>query len=848
MLADKLFKLPSFQRQFDAILTISAAQSINDLQWQIEKQTLLNIIDWNNVLSIGSVLSYSTDHQHLDAALRIAQTCLTTISTDGIQRNAATILLDNLTNNLAIKLALDRQYIQSTYEENYPFSFKLQSIHSRLENSVLINGHVVNLNKFQRAVFDAYQQNDIISISAPTSSGKSFILCNIILQELVQGKKNIAYVVPTRALISQVETDIRELIQKNELSDVNVSTVPQWDPGLSLQSNVFVFTQERLHWFLIDNADVSIDAIFVDEAQKIEDGNRGILLQQKIEDVIDRNPGVKVYFSSPFTENPEILYENINVQGRSDKVNTQFVSVNQNLIYLRQRPRIPQQWEATLILANKELSLGSLKLKDRPTSEIKKVVYICHAFSDTGNLIYTNGAAEAEKTALVLFDLLDPGVVSHSVIELIKLVRQTIHREYALAKVLAKGIAFHYGNMPLLIRQEIEALFKAGDIKYLVCTSTLLEGVNLPAKNIFIRKPTRGRNKPLNPNDFWNLAGRAGRWGKEFSGNIVCIEPSSWNIPPSPNKSKQRIQRATDRIQREGKEMIDYITADTPREVANTRQDLEFGFGYYYTRYLEGKLPDNNAFFNQLGNLFQELQPRIQVPEYIIRRNPGISPIAQQELLDFFNDKSGEIEELVPVYPEDDNAVKDYIQLVGRIGKTLSAYPAALNHARAILLTNWMSGKPLSYLISTTYNWYQSKDKYKNVKKLPLVIREVMDDVENFVRFRFAKDSSCYVDILRYYLELHQHQALLGQIPQLSLWLEFGVSQKTHLSLLSLGLTRNTVIELSQFITNSQMDKDECLRWLNAQDINQFSFSPIINADIAKLITSADTSDNAKSQ
>ena len=44
--------------------------------------------------------------------------------------------------------------------------------------------------------------------------------------------------------------------------------------------------------------------------------------------------------------------------------------------------------------------------------------------------------------------------------------------------------------------------------QYLVCTSTLLEGVNLPAKSIIIRKPTRGQGNPLNQNDFWNLAGR----------------------------------------------------------------------------------------------------------------------------------------------------------------------------------------------------------------------------------------------------------------------------------------------------------------------------------------------------
>ena len=30
--------------------------------------------------------------------------------------------------------------------------------------------------------------------------------------------------------------------------------------------------------------------------------------------------------------------------------------------------------------------------------------------------------------------------------------------------------------------------------------------------------------------DFWNLAGRAGRQGKEFQGNIICIDTEHTNV------------------------------------------------------------------------------------------------------------------------------------------------------------------------------------------------------------------------------------------------------------------------------------------------------------------------------
>ena len=69
------------------------------------------------------------------------------------------------------------------------------------------------------------------------------------------------------------------------------------------KSNIFVFTQERLHWFLVNNSEthIPIDLLIIDEAHKIEDGNRGILLQQKLEELISENEHIKVYFSSPFT-------------------------------------------------------------------------------------------------------------------------------------------------------------------------------------------------------------------------------------------------------------------------------------------------------------------------------------------------------------------------------------------------------------------------------------------------------------------------------------------------------------------------------------------------------------------
>jgi replicative superfamily II helicase len=57
--------------------------------------------------------------------------------------------------------------------------------------------------------------------------------------------------------------------------------------------------------------------------------------------------------------------------------------------------------------------------------------------------------------------------------------------------------------MPSIIRNGIEFFFKRGDIRFIVCTSTL-QGVNLPAKHLILENPHSG-DEPMSRADFLNL-------------------------------------------------------------------------------------------------------------------------------------------------------------------------------------------------------------------------------------------------------------------------------------------------------------------------------------------------------
>ena len=73
-------------------------------------------------------------------------------------------------------------------------------------------------------------------------------------------------------------------------------------------------------------------------------------------------------------------------------------------------------------------------------------------------------------------------------------IRQEIHQKCFLADLVLKGVAYHVGYLPASIRLRIERSFENGDIKTIFCTSTLVEGVNLPADNLFITNYKNGNS------------------------------------------------------------------------------------------------------------------------------------------------------------------------------------------------------------------------------------------------------------------------------------------------------------------------------------------------------------------
>jgi replicative superfamily II helicase len=104
--------------------------------------------------------------------------------------------------------------------------------------------------------------------------------------------------------------------------------------------------------------------------------------------------------------------------------------------------------------------------------------------------------------------------------------------DHPLTQGLHYGVGLHYGALPDPVRQAVEDDFRSGDIKILVSTNTLGQGVNMPVKTAIIYSLERAYwdeeseervSQFVKKRDFWNICGRAGRAGKETEGQIIFV-------------------------------------------------------------------------------------------------------------------------------------------------------------------------------------------------------------------------------------------------------------------------------------------------------------------------------------
>ncbi|HET6409602.1 MAG TPA: DEAD/DEAH box helicase, partial [Chthoniobacteraceae bacterium] len=371
-------------------------------------------IDWHRLLFAGSILARSEARAHQETALRIATGAVTLTDTQTV-RDAGAVLLDKLSNFRAVALANYRKLLKSDLEGRLGLGLRMEFQRRQLDHSVLVdsNGSWLQVNDFQQRFWNNANSNDWLSASAPTASGKTFLVLQWLINHMRSADARVSvYLAPTRALVSEIESNLSLLLGKG--AEIEISSLPlreKYDAARAGGNKlVLIFTQERLHLLanaLVDN--VHVDLLIVDEAQKIGDNQRGVILQDAIERLQRPNSNLKVVFISPATQNPEELLADAPVTAKTAAVDSDSPTVIQNLIVAEQVARKPKLWSLSMRQGGASQPIGVLQLGSSPGTLTKKLAFIAAAVGERGGtLVYANRAGDAEDVAALIAQLIPP--------------------------------------------------------------------------------------------------------------------------------------------------------------------------------------------------------------------------------------------------------------------------------------------------------------------------------------------------------------------------------------------------------------------------------------------------------
>lgn len=336
----------------------------------------------------------------------------------------------------------------------------------------------------QAKVYFRLLDGESVILSAPTSFGKSAIL-----DALVASRRwdNFVVIVPTVALIDEVRRRLTAFSKSYRL--VTHPTQP------SGERNIYILTQER---FLDLPSVPQVDFFMIDEFYKLcstgADDQRMSLLNIAWKQL--RSTGAQYYLAGP---NVDRLAHSLDEGLRQSLVVSRFQTVAVDVEY------------------RGNVADGQI---------LDDMCQLWPGLQGT-TLVFVSSPSRAERVAVQVAGfpaVLEPTCFARRVAEWLS---ANYHPEWRVVQALRSGVAIHTGPMPRSLQRVMIRLFGQDSVSVLVCTSTLIEGVNTSAKNVIVYDK-KINNEQIDYFTFSNVRGRAGRMSRHFLGRVI-----SYMDPPA---------------------------------------------------------------------------------------------------------------------------------------------------------------------------------------------------------------------------------------------------------------------------------------------------------------------------
>ncbi len=348
----------------------------------------------------------------------------------------------------------------------------------------------LRFHSLQLIVYRQIMEGRNVVLSATTSVGKSMIIDAVVSSNKF---RRIVVIVPTIALIDETRKRLTARFSETHRIITHASQVST--PGAP---TIYVLTQERV----LSRGDLqNIDWFVVDEFYKLDiradlagGADRAVDLNLAFHKLA--SSGAKFYLIGPHVDG---------VKGIASKYQHVF---------------IPSQF-STVALDIEHFNLP--RDGEKRGDKLKAIV----GENRGPTLIYCQSPKKCAEVAQLLINA-EMRSLTKITEDAISWLEREFLEEWIITDALRRGIGIHHGNVPRSLQQYMIRAFSDRKLSIIICTSTLIEGINTVAENVIVYD-RRVKTSTIDYFSFRNVAGRAGRMGQWFIGKVFVLED-----PPEP--------------------------------------------------------------------------------------------------------------------------------------------------------------------------------------------------------------------------------------------------------------------------------------------------------------------------
>lgn len=557
----------------------------------------------------------------------------------------------------AIMVDEDFNYDTNQFSSFDSFISQLSTAVFQYKNEIIIKGNTFLLTDFQKDIWDKCSNSDFVGISAPTSAGKSFVIILKAIENILKSGGNVVYVVPTLSLISQVTRDFHQSLKNFEINNYEILTSYNQD---NTTNKIYVLTPERAisAYSEEDKPFGNVNTFIVDEIQNIErienkkDERAKILFDSLVELSFSYSPNL-IIFSGPRVSGLKDMgfdifeEENtIEIQTNSSPVASFTYSIFKKgkKYYFKQYTQIYNQSSSIEIENTDFIKIGGKQYNEAYFDYLASIINSLG--ENNKNVIFAPSSGSARKIAVNLINRLDSQIEEKGRLSsLIEYISATVHPKYDLISTLKNKIAYHHGKVPLHIRNILEYSINEKMIDNIVCTTTLMQGVNLPAQNVVMRngylstKKINGEMPELTNYEISNLRGRAGRLLKDIIGRTYVLDENAFKKEATQHTlfqdENKPLKSGYGNIFEKHKQKINVSIFNNKSISSESNEEFQFLITYIRNTILKHKENSykrlNSVGINyseeQTKQIYNELTKSISVPLEICFKNRYVDPL-----------------------------------------------------------------------------------------------------------------------------------------------------------------------------------------------------------------------------